>query len=217
MTFETCLIKKFWPAEDKGDEDEIIRQLVIQAEVSLDNSRQVGELYNNMVRGLVRVLFLDSLTGEELVLPAATIKPFNIKQKKVRVGKGQDADVVKTEFAALNIVTRIPDDNEGKILADLYPFFNIEIQMTIEELKPFEAVHASDMNEDISALSAALTEETKDSPTDANILDTEQDKSEQDVDSTDDDEDLYLDDDDEFDDELTTDDDDDLNEENDRH
>ena len=139
LTFENCIIKKFWPAEDKGEDDEIIRQLVIQAEVALENSRQVGELYNNMVRGLVRVLFLDSLTGEEFVLDAATIKPFNIKQKKVRVGKGDDADIVKSEFAALNIVTRIPDEDDGRILANLYPFFNIQIQMTIEELQPFDA------------------------------------------------------------------------------
>ena len=152
LTFENCTIKKFWPAEDKGEDDAIIRQLVIQAEVGLDNSRQVGELYNNMVRGLVRILFLDSLTGEEFALDAATIKPFNIKQKKVRVGKGDDADIVKSEFAALNIVTRIPDDDDGRILADLYPFFNIQIQMTIEELKPFGALKTDQSLEDDTAL-----------------------------------------------------------------
>lgn len=148
LTFENCTIKKFWPAEDKGEDDEIIRQLVIQAEVAVDNSRQVGELYNNMVRGLVRILFLDSLTGEEFVLEAATIKPFNIKQKKVRVGKGDDADIVKSEFAALNIVTRIPDEDDGRILADLYPFFNIQVQMTIEELKPFDVLKTAPTSED---------------------------------------------------------------------
>ena len=125
LKFENCVIKKYWPADDKGEEDEIIRQLVIQAEVAIDNSLQVGELYNNMVRGLVRVLFLDGLTGEEYVLPAATIKPFNIKQKKVRIGKGDEADVVKSEFAAINIVSRMADDEGGKILADIYRFFNI--------------------------------------------------------------------------------------------
>jgi len=140
LNFENCVIKKYWPADDKGEEDEIIRQLVIQAEVVIDNSLQVGELYNNMVRGLVRVLFLDSLTGEEYVLPAATIKPFNIKQKKVRIGKGDEADVVKSEFAAINIVSRIPDDNGGKILADIYRFFNIQIQLTMESIDPYETI-----------------------------------------------------------------------------
>ena len=140
LNFENCVIKKYWPADDKGEEDEIIRQLVIQAEVAIDNSLQVGELYNNMVRGLVRVLFLDNLTGEEYVLPAATIKPFNIKQKKVRVGKGDDADVVKSEFAAINIVSRIPDDNGGKILADIYQFFNIQIQLTMESIDPYQTM-----------------------------------------------------------------------------
>ncbi len=206
MTFETCLIKKFWPAEDKGDEDEIIRQLVIQAEISLDNSRQVGELYNNMVRGLVRVLFLDSLTGEELILPAAAIKPFNIKQKKVRVGKGEDADVVKSEFAALNIVTRIPDDNEGRLLADLYPFFNIEIQMSIEQLDLFEGRRAPDMESMESEAhpqstefvvepneeSAAVVEETE--PHSSLPPMSEHDDS--------DDDNLYLDDEDQFEDEI---------------
>jgi len=182
-TFETCLIKKYWPAEDKGDEDEIIRQLVIQAEVALDNSRQVGELYNNMVRGLVRISFLDSLTGEELVLPAATIKPFNIKQKKVRVGKGEDADVVKSEFAALNIVSKIPDDNNGKLLADLYTFFNIEIKMTIEELQLSETV--------IKTGADSTTRPDVIKPADARV---ENDTTEDGY--SDDEEDLYLDDDD---------------------
>ncbi len=143
VSFQECLIKKYWPADDKGEEDEIIRQLIIQAEVGLDNSAQVGELYNNMVRGLVKVSFLDNLTGEEYVLPAATIKPFNIKQKKVRMGKGEEADVVKSEFAAINIVTRIADDDGGKILADLYRFFNIQIQLTMESIDPFESMRMS--------------------------------------------------------------------------
>ena len=137
LTFENCTIRKFWPAEDKGEDDTIVRQLLIQAEVALDNSLQVGELYNNMVRGLVRIAFLDGFTGEEYVLNAATIKPFNIKQKKIRIGRGDDADVVKSEFAALTIVARIPEDDGGDFLAALYPFFNSRIQLAIEELQPF--------------------------------------------------------------------------------
>jgi hypothetical protein len=198
MTFETCLIKKFWPAEDKGDEDEIIRQLVIQAEVALDNSRQVGELYNNMVRGLVRVSFLDSLTGEELVLPTATIKPFNIKQKKVRVGKGDDADVVKTEFAALNIVTRIPDDNEGRLLAELYPFFNIEIQMSMEQLDLFDAVPTTTEQE--TDLTAPVANHQAEDESSSQVV--EAPESQMEVDDDDEDDDLYLDDDDDFEDEI---------------
>ena len=137
LTFESCIIKKFWPKDEKGDEDEIIRQLHIQAEVTLDNSVQVGELFNNMVRGLVRITFLDTLSGEEYYLPAATLKPFNVKQKK-KVGKGDDADTVRTEYAALTIVTKINDDIGGRLLSDIYQFFNFEIQMTIEQLDPLE-------------------------------------------------------------------------------
>lgn len=148
LTFENCIIKKYWPADDKGDEDEIIRQLVLQIEVALDNSAQVGELYNNMVRGLVQITFLDRLTGEEYLLPAATIKPFNIKQKKVKIGRGEETDIVKSEFASLNIVCRIPDDKGGNILADIYHFFNIQIQMTIEEIKPFDQELSMQENKD---------------------------------------------------------------------
>ncbi|MBN1465727.1 hypothetical protein JXA02_08210 [candidate division KSB1 bacterium] len=144
LTFENCTIIKFWPAEDKGEEETIVRQLLIQAEVALDNSLQVGELYNNMVRGLVRISFMDSLTGEEYILNAATLRPFNIKQKKTRVGKGDDADMVKSEFAALTIATRIPEDDGGTFLAALYPFFNIRVQMTIEELQPLAAAKKLD-------------------------------------------------------------------------
>lgn len=137
LTLENCLIKKYWPKDDKGEEDEIIRQLVIQVDAALDNSAQVSELYNNMVRGLVRILFLDNLTGEEYVLAAATIKPFNIKQKKVKLSGGDETDYVKSEFAALTLVTKIPDTNGGNMLAELYPFFGIPVQMTIEELELF--------------------------------------------------------------------------------
>jgi hypothetical protein len=137
LTLENCLIKKYWPKDDKGEEDEIIRQLVIQVDAALDNSTQVSELYNNMVRGLVRILFLDNLTGEEYVLAAATIKPFNIKQKKVKISGGDETDYVKSEFAALSIVTKIPEKNGGDMLAELYPFFGIPVQMTIEELELF--------------------------------------------------------------------------------
>ena len=137
LTLENCLIKKYWPKDDKGEEDEIIRQLVIQVDAALDNSAQVSELYNDMVRGLVRILFLDNLTGEEYVLAAATIKPFNIKQKKVKLSGGDETDYVKSEFAALSIVTKIPEKNGGIMLAELYPFFGIPVQMTIEELELF--------------------------------------------------------------------------------
>jgi len=146
LVFENCVIKKYWPADDKGEDDEIIRQMVIQADVTIENSSQVGELYNNMVRGLVRVLFLDELTGEEYLLPAAGIRPFNIKQKRSKVGKGPDAESVKSEFAALTIVSRIPDDSGG-ILADLFPFFNIQVKMTLEPIKPFETVRQESSEE----------------------------------------------------------------------
>lgn len=138
LTFDNCIIKKFWPKDEKGDQDEIIRQLHLQVEATLDNSVQVGELFNNMIRGLVRINFLDTLSGEEYTLPAATIKPFNVKQKKVKMGKGDDTDIIKTEYAALTIVTKINDKNGGQLLADIYRFFNFEIQMTIEQLQPFE-------------------------------------------------------------------------------
>ncbi len=134
LTLEKAIIKKYWPAEDKVDE-EIVRQLVIQAEAELDNSMQVGELYNHMVRGLIKVSLLDSLTGEEYVLPPVTIKPFNVKQKKVKMGKGMDAEIVKTEYAALTLVCRLKENKASQILADLYNFFNIQIQLTMTELQ----------------------------------------------------------------------------------
>lgn len=148
LTFENCIIKKYWPKDDKGDEDEIIRQLYLQAEVTLDNSSQVGELFNNMVRGLVRITFLDTLSGEEYILPSATIKPFNVKQKNVKIGNGNEKDIVKTEYAALTIVTKMEDEKGGQLLADIYQFFNFEIQMTIEQLQPFETT-ASSLQSDI--------------------------------------------------------------------
>ncbi len=133
LKLENCRIKKYWPRDDKGEEDEIIRQLLIQVEAALENSLQVGELYNNMVRGLVRVSFTDVLTGEEYVLPAVTIKPFTIKQKKVKLG--DEEDFVKCEFADLTLVSKIPDEDGGRMLAELYRFFGIPLLMTVEELE----------------------------------------------------------------------------------
>ncbi|MDZ7316327.1 MAG: hypothetical protein ONB24_09420 [candidate division KSB1 bacterium] len=132
LRLENCRIKKFWPHEEKGEEDEIIRQVMIQVDAEILNSGQVGELYNNLVRGLVRIAFLDPLTGEEYVLPAAGIRPFNIKQKKVKLGGG--SDYVKSEFAEMTLTAKIPDDSGGAILTDLYRFFGIPIQISMEEL-----------------------------------------------------------------------------------
>jgi len=115
----------------------------MQAEVNLDNSLQVGELFNSMVRGLVRVSLMDTLTGEEYVLPAVTIKPFNVKQKKTRIGKGEESEIVRTEYAALTLVSRLPD-NGGQVLADLYGFFNIELQLNIEAFRMPSAKLAGD-------------------------------------------------------------------------
>jgi len=134
LTFEKAIIKRYYPAEDKVDE-EIVRQLVSQVVAERDNSLQVGELYNHMVRGLIKASLLDSLTGEEYVLPPASIRPFNVKQKKVKIGKGMDAEVVQTEYAALNLVCRLKDNKAAKILEDLYCFFNIQIQLTMTELQ----------------------------------------------------------------------------------
>ncbi len=149
LVFDKAIIKKYWPADDKGEDDELVRQLVIQADVELDNSLQVGELFNNMIRGLVRILILDNVTGEEYVLPAVTIKPFNVKQKKVKIGKGEDADIVKSEYAALTLVSRIQDNKGGDLLAELYRFFNIDVRMTIEKfIVPGEESSAKVEDED---------------------------------------------------------------------
>lgn len=133
LIFDRAVLKKYWPADDKGDEDEIIRQVVMQMEAEVDNSMQIGELFTNMVRGLVKVVLADNLTGEEYEIKAATIKPFNVKQKKVKIGKGDDSDFVRTEFVAMNIVCRLDDERQGQMLTDLYRFFNIELQLRIEE------------------------------------------------------------------------------------
>ena len=42
MTFENAIIKKYWPAEDKNPDGDIIPLLHIQIEAELDNSLQVG-------------------------------------------------------------------------------------------------------------------------------------------------------------------------------
>ncbi len=135
LVFDKAVIKKYWPAEDKGEDDEIVRQLIVQVEAELNNSQQVGELFNSMVRGLVRVTFMDNLTGEEYIIAGATIKPFNVKQKKVKIGKGEDADIVKSEYAAMTMVSKVEDTDGGSVLADLYRFFNIELQMAIDEFR----------------------------------------------------------------------------------
>jgi len=136
LTFEKAIIKKYWPADDKGEDDVIVRQVVLQAEAAIDNGAQVGELYKNMVRGLNRVLIMDNLTGEEYQLPAVTVKPFNIKQKKIAIdGKGKDNEYVKQEYAALTLVCRAKEDDGATMLAELYRFFNIEVQLTFDEFE----------------------------------------------------------------------------------
>ncbi len=133
MKFESTLIKKYWPAEDKNADGDIIPQLYIQCEAELDNSRQVAHLFTSMLKGLVQVTFTQEETGEAVTLPAATIKPFNVKQKKVRIGKGEDAAVVLTEYAHMTIVTRL--DEAGELMKDLYPLFNRKVLMEVEDFR----------------------------------------------------------------------------------
>jgi hypothetical protein len=135
LVLDKAIIKKYWPAEDKDENDQIIRQVVLQVEAELDDSKQVSELFRNMVRGLVRISVMDNLTGEEYEIPAVTIRPFNIKQKKVKLGKGEENDFVKTEYAALNLVCRAKDDDSAGMMADLYRYFNIDIRLTFNEFK----------------------------------------------------------------------------------
>ncbi len=135
LVLDKAVIKKYWPAEDKDENDQIIHQVVLQVEAELDDSKQVGELFRNMVRGLVQVSLMDRLTGEEYEIKAVTLKPFNIKQKKVKLSGGDDNDVVKTEFAALSLVCRANDDDSATMLSDLYRFFQIEVAMTFGDFK----------------------------------------------------------------------------------
>ena len=133
MTFQNTIIKKYWPAEDKNKEGDILPQLYIQCEAELDNSLQVGHLFTSMVKGLVEITFTHEDTGEALTLPAATVKPFNVKQKKIKIGKGDDAAVVMTEYAQMTIVTQL--DDEGELMKALYPIFNRQVVMDVEDLK----------------------------------------------------------------------------------
>ncbi len=150
LIFDRAVLKKYWPADDKGDDDEIIRQVVMQMEAEVDNSMQIGELFTNMVRGLVKVVLADNLTGEEYEIKAATIKPFNVKQKKVKIGKGDDSDFVRTEFVAMNIVSRLDDERQGQMLTDLYRFFNIELQLRVEEFTmPAQASGSENVDADM--------------------------------------------------------------------
>jgi hypothetical protein len=132
LIFEKSIIHKFWPKDEQGEENDVIRQVYILVDAEVDNSKQVGELFNSMVRGLVRISFVDTLNGEEYLLPAVTIKPFNIKQKKVKIGKGDEAEIFKTEIAALTLVCRLPEEG-GPVFADLYRFFKKDLRMTVEE------------------------------------------------------------------------------------
>ncbi len=132
MTFHNTMIKKYWPAEDKNPDGEHISQLHIQCEVELDNSMQVGYLFTSMVKGLMEINFTHEDTGESFTLKAATLKPFNVKQKKLRIGKGEDATTVMAEFAQLKIITLL--DEKGQLMQDLYPFFNRTLLMEVEDL-----------------------------------------------------------------------------------
>ena len=132
MTFENTIIKKYWPGEDKNVDGEVIPTLHIQCEAELDNGLQVGHLFTSMVKGLVQVFFAHRETGETVVLQAAVVKPFNVKQRKIKIGKGEDATVVLTEIAQMTLVTQLDDD--GDLLKTLYPIFNRQVAMSIEDL-----------------------------------------------------------------------------------
>ena len=137
MTFENTIIKKYWPAEDKNKEGDILPQLCIQVEAELDNSLQVGHLFTSMVKGLVTATFTHEETGETVTIPGATVKPFNVKQKKTKIGKGEDAAVVLVEYAQMTIVTQM--DVEGDLMKTLYPIFNRTVAMSVDDFQNQES------------------------------------------------------------------------------
>jgi hypothetical protein len=146
MTFENSIIKKYWPAEDKNADGDILPLLHVQVEAELDNSLQVGHLFTSMVKGLVTISFTHEDTGETVTFPAATVKPFNVKQKKTKIGKGEDAAVVLVEFAQMTVVTQL--DADGELMKTLYPIFNRPIVMRVEDLHDAQAgVGQDDRNE----------------------------------------------------------------------
>lgn len=144
MTFENAIIKKYWPAEDKNPDGDLIPLLHIQIEAELDNSLQVGHLFNSMVKGLVTINFVHQETGESVTLPAGTIKPFNVKQKKIKIGKGEDAAVVLVELAQMTVVTQL--DADGELMKELYPIFNRQIEMRVDDFK--DPKHAASFEEE---------------------------------------------------------------------
>lgn len=146
MTFPNTLIKKYWPAEDKNNDGDIIPQLHIQCEAELDNSMQVGFLFTSMVKGLVSISFTHEETGETVELPAANVRPFNVKQKKIKIGKGDDASVVLAEYAQMTIVTQL--DDEGELLKTLYPIFNRQVVMQVEDFINAPAAETEATDED---------------------------------------------------------------------
>ncbi|MFQ5632104.1 MAG: hypothetical protein ACE5I1_25320 [bacterium] len=133
MTFENSIIKKYWPAEDKNADGDIMPLLHVQVEAELDNSLQVGHLFTSMVQGLVTISFAHQDTGETITLPAATVKPFNVKQKKTKIGKGDDAAMVLIEYAQMTIVTQL--DAGGELMKTLYPIFNRQVVMRVEDMQ----------------------------------------------------------------------------------
>ncbi len=145
MTFENSIIKKYWPAEDKNKEGDVMPLLHIQIEAELDNSLQVGHLFTSMVRGLVKLTFTHHETGESLSLAAGTVKPFNVKQKKTKIGKGEDAAIVMVEYAQMTIVTQL--DEEGSLMTTLYPLFNRPVSMTVEDFIDKSDAIAQSQNE----------------------------------------------------------------------
>lgn len=141
MTFENTIIKKYWPAEDKSPDGDLLPLLYIQVEAELDNSLQVGHLFTSMVKGLVAINFTHQDTGEVVPLPAATVKPFNVKQKKTKIGKGDDAAIILVEYAQMTVVTQL--DADGELMKMLYPIFNRTVAMRVDDLQETRIMNAS--------------------------------------------------------------------------
>lgn len=155
MNFENTIITKYYPLEEKDkNTGDVLSVAVIECESELDNSIQVGYLFTSMVKGLMEVTFTNPETGESYMLESATIKPFNVKQKKIKFGKGDDSTVVMAEFAQMKIITPINDD--GEILKALYPYFSRTLAMSVEDLpaSPFQK-NEEEIEDEIGAVPEA--------------------------------------------------------------
>lgn len=129
--FDDVMVTTFQPKSEKDAETgEKIDRMVFKGELKVDNSLQIGELFNGKRKELIQISLepYDDFQGK-LSLHDVHLEDFSVKSKMVRIGHGKEAERIPVEMVNFNMSVKM--DEAGELLKKMYSVFRKTVKMEI--------------------------------------------------------------------------------------